>query len=248
MNKLIITLIIFCLPILCSSQTFQMGTTIGFSNYQGDIASKNIWSPREFNPSFSGFFKYNINEKWAFRANLLLTELTGDDLNHVNENAWRATRAIKFRTPIQEISMNAEWKFLNKPIPTMGFHPYIFVGVGLTFSDPVTNISVSTPHSPESQNPEDPNPEDPNSAINNLSSKQNDLVIPFGIGCYYDLDNRFTIGMEVSSRKLFTDNLDGVVTLGNDKKQDWYTNVAITMAYQFGKDWDVKKRPKYKRK
>jgi len=133
--------------------------------------------------------------------------------------------------------MNLEWKFLNKPVPTMGLHPYVFVGLGAAFVQPVTNATM----------PND-NSEDPKEKVDGPSNTQSHIVIPFGFGFYYDLDNRMTIGMELSSRKAFTDKLDGIIDLGNDKKQDWYTNVAITFAYQFGAKWEVQKRPNYNRK
>ncbi len=228
MKNLIYTLTLIIFPIFLSAQTFELGGSIGLSNYQGDVASSKIWTPQEFNVGSSIFARYILsNPKWAFRTNILITSLTGDDNNFVKQEPWRAERGLAFRTSLQEVTLNAEWRFRNKVIPRRGFHPYLVAGIGIVFTDPQTNIERKD--SPDQEG--------------RIESK-NHLLIPLGAGFYYNLTDRISLGAEFSTRQPMTDYLDGISQLGNPQRKDWYTYTAITFAYEFGADWEVQKRPR----
>lgn len=227
MNRFYVILMLFCFPIFMSAQTFIVGGGVGFSNYQGDIASDKIWSPEEFNLGINAFMKFNFGSQWALRGNFLYTTLSGNDSNYFDTDPWRMRRDYSFETSIQEITVILEWRFLDKHIRRKGFHPYIFVGKGFTSANTNGALLNST---------DDPTPR----KTSNLYSS-----LPLGGGFYYDLNERVTIGMEISSRVPFTDNLDGLSPRGFSEGNDWYTYSGLTVGYEFGKDWDVEKLSSY---
>ena len=228
MKKTLNLLILFIFPIILSAQTFELGGSVGLSNYQGDVASSKIWTPQELNLGASIFARYNFfNTKWSLRTDVLVTNLSGNDHNFSKEEPWRTERGLIFNTSLQEVTLNLEWKFRNKFIPQKGFHPYLVAGLGIVFTNPTTNIEQSD--SPDKEG--------------RIETK-NHLLIPIGVGFTYNLTNRLSLGAEVSTRQPFTDYLDGISQLGNPQRKDWYTYAALTFAYEFGADWEVSKRPK----
>lgn len=224
MNKFNLILIIVCFPIIINAQIFKAGGSVGFSNYQGDVASDNIWSPEEFNLGLNAFVKFDFGSQWSLRGNYLYSKLTGNDSNYFNDDQWRVRRDYSFETAIQEISVILEWRFLDTHIRKKGFHPYIFVGKGFVSASTEGSYLTST---------DTPTPRKTSSLYS---------VVPLGTGFYFDLNNRVTLGIEISSHIPFTDNLDGLSPRGFSEGNDWYTYTGVTVGYEFGNDWDVDKK------
>ena len=78
-----------------------------------------------------------------------------------------------------------------------------------------------------------------------LGGAGNFVNLPFGVGVKRTLSNRASAGIEWNFRKLFSDNLDGIVNVGNDTygsifvNNDWYSYAGIFITYRiFDKSGD----------
>lgn len=95
----------------------------------------------------------------------------------------------------------------------MNFAPYVFTGFGLTFYQGSNNNVIIAPH------------------------------IPLGIGVKYALTKRLGVGAEISTRKLFNDELDNLNNPYTDvnlpvvsdimHNNDWINYFGLTLTYKF---------------
>ena len=208
MNKLHILTFLIFLPFLIMAQSTRVGVSLGLTNYQGDIASVKVWSPEELNFAANLSIQRELGAQWSLRGNLLLGKWTGDDLNHTDDGEWRARRGYDFETKFQELTAIAEWQFLNGKKRTKGFHPYLMAGAGVLFSKP------------------------------NEEERSTNFAIPLGVGFMYDLTDRWAIGLEVSSRVPFSDQLDGFSREDFSEGNDWYTFVGVGVSYEIMRKYD----------
>ncbi|MGM0496375.1 MAG: DUF6089 family protein [Bacteroidota bacterium] len=64
------------------------------------------------------------------------------------------------------------------------------------------------------------------------------FTIPFGLGIKYNIFERFSIGIEWSARKLFTDTMDGVLTVYDSENKpiihnnDWYHMTFVFFTFK----------------
>ena len=76
--------------------------------------------------------------------------------------------------------------------------------------------------------------------------KDNDLALPITVGIKIKPLNSFVVGLEISAKHSFTENLDGSYPefddsslysqrpFGSNLSQDWYVYSGITLTYLFG--------------
>lgn len=97
------------------------------------------------------------------------------------------------------------------------FSPYVFSGIGVSFSDPKVKGLPS--------NPDEIKEGDYNKAH---------FTIPFGFGLRYEFHQDWAVSAEGGIRAPFTDYLDGVSETRNPDKGDWYMSFGVTVSYKFG--------------
>jgi len=209
MIKIYITVTLFFISFLSFGQGTQVGLSFGLSNYQGDIASSKIWSPRDFNASASLFIRKKISNQWNFKTNLLFTKLSGNDAKHLDEGQWRARRNYWFKTALQELTVIGEWNFLDRKMINRRIHPYLSFGAGLLFSKP-TDQRMNT-----------------------------DFVIPIGLGFNIDVKEHLLIGLELSTHNPFSDQLDGFSDEGFSDGNDYFNLAVINIAFKLGKQGEA---------
>lgn len=119
----------------------------------------------------------------------------------------------RFKADIMEYSFSMTFNLLNILIPKNDAHffPYLKFGLGqfkfkstLSYTDPSEEDRVVKADTPE-------------------------FMYLFGAGAFYKISHTFDINLEINSRRLFNDKLDG--TKGN-RDYDFYTYLSLGLSYK----------------
>jgi len=199
----ILIMILVTLPMTMFAQKggfspyFEAGLTLGSTNYSGDL-SHTSYVGSEANFAGGALIRYNVSEKFAFRANLLFGRISGDDKN--SDDEARLFRNLDFFSPITEISIVPEWYILGHDYSAgKVFSPYVYAGVGVALFNPQTELEGTefelNPLRTEGQLEE-----------YSLST----LVVPLGVGVKYAVSRSFNVGIEFGARWTNSDFLDDV--------------------------------------
>lgn len=192
-----INVFIFCNTI--SAQEFSLQISPGIMNYGGDLQSK-IYTFQNANFSIAADAVYRIN-KFSIKGGITYGKVNGDDLN----NTRYKNRNLNFSSNIADANLCLQYDFLLMD-ENRKFTPYIFAGVGIFHFNPYTFYDSQKvflqPLGTEGQ------------GLSIYPDKKmyalTQFEIPYGIGFKYRLSNQILIGLEFSSRFLFTDYLDDV--------------------------------------
>ncbi|HEV7351467.1 DUF6089 family protein [Telluribacter sp.] len=198
-----------------TAQKIEIGASVGGLNYKGDIAPN--FNFRFFRPGGSLFFRYNISRSVTFRAEGLYGGITADD--QYAKEAFQQARNLSFRTRITEASLVTEYNFLDyaNRRSALNWTPYVFGGLGYMGFKPNPNAG-------------------------NYSTKG--WVLPFGVGVKYQIKRPWNVGLEIGTRKTFTDYLDNLggeilstnkLDQGDPSRKDMYYYVGFSVSYTFYK-------------
>jgi hypothetical protein len=192
------------------SQENEFGAWAGTSVYLGDL-----------NPTFSFknarwasgvFYRYNINNRMAVRAQLNYGFLDAAD-SRIKRYPYLQARNLNFKSHIFEIATTYEINFfkfsLIKQRDTRNWTPYIFTGFSVFYYNPITTFNGSR-YKLESVGTE--GQKTANIVTKNKGYNQYSFSIPYGLGVKVGLNNNWAINVEVSSRLTFTDYIDDVST------------------------------------
>jgi hypothetical protein len=184
----------------------EIGVFLGGSYYIGDLNPIAHFGPLT-KPAGGAVFRYNFNQRFALRANGFVGTVQADDV--LSSSTSQQQRNLNFRSRISEISVQAEFNFLDYQIGNerKKFSPYIFAGIGAFKFNPVAvynNYSFTLqPLGTEGQGL-DGGPK--------KKYKLTQVCIPFGIGIRTNLSKMIGLSIEWGMRKTFTDYLDDVST------------------------------------
>ena len=206
MKKLLLFIICY-IPLFLNAQYFEMGLSIGGSNYLGELASNSSKIDlRSTNIAAGAFARYNLHRLITLRLHGNYTILSGDDSNSRNEAI--SNRNLSFRTNLYEVGLVGEFNLFGyQPYNYVSaFSPYLFGGISLYKFDPQTELDGQLyslqPLGTEGQNLEE--------FPDRLPYELTQIAVPFGFGFKYALSEDINIGFEIGARKLFTDYLDDV--------------------------------------
>ena len=181
------------------AQQLSLQISPGLMNYGGDLQNK-VYTFQQSNFSLGAGVIYSIN-KISLRARLTYGKIKGDDLH----NTKFKDRNLSFASNIGEASLTLEYD-LHLLDETQKFTPYIFAGVGLFHFNPYTFYDSQKvylrPVGTEGQGLA----AYPDKKLYPLTQ----FAIPIGIGIKYKISDRIILGLEFSSRFLFTDYIDDV--------------------------------------
>ena len=225
------TISLVLLPLLLSAQPrFEAGAMVGLANYQGDLVQETVPLFKEGNLGGGIMGRYVFTYALAVRANLMLGKITGDDYNYDEE--FRRRRGAQFSSSIFELSVVGEWEPLGqwRYLSRGGgfkklISPYVFAGLGFTFTNPKTDFSRADF---DSANLAAMIERDQNARYFKTR-----ISTPIGIGVKFDLSEYWVAGVEFGMRYPFTDYLDGVSRSGNPGRKDWYQFSGITLCKRF---------------
>jgi len=221
-------LLLFLVITLGSSyaQNYEFGIKIGTTHYMGDLTETNI-KLRQTKFGAGVLFRYNIWSRVNFKANLSYGSISGadslkpgyyDPVNNTFYGKWAKYRNLSFKSHIFDASLEVE---LNLK-PNQGGHrknywtPYLLGGMAIFNFNPQAKYNGKwydlQPLCTEGQETASPHAQ--------KKYKLTQLAIPYGIGIKYSFRRPLTsdrinfdlwnIGVELSSRKTFTDHLDDV--------------------------------------
>ncbi|MFN0014968.1 MAG: DUF6089 family protein, partial [Saprospiraceae bacterium] len=202
--------------------TLEIGLLAAATNYSGDLADDHvIFAQTQFGAG--AFARLHLNKLLQIRGQFFAGSIGGDDKRFPT----LASRQFRFETKLLEGAALLEATiatFEYEPVSTdvtFYFHPYIFGGVGITSAD-----AKVTYYGPESDRPRivvEPLPE-------GGTSKRTFVSTPIGLGLRM-VAGRISLGLEVCSRPVFDDLLDGVSKNGNPNKGDWYHSLNLMVSY-----------------
>lgn len=260
--------IIICLvtfPLVSSAQFHtaasrsELGVLLGGSYYIGDLNRFGHFKGTQ--PAGSLFYRYNINSRVTFRANLSYGSVVGDD-------AWSkepemVNRNLNFRSDIFEFGAGVEFHYMPFQMGNKRYRGTAYFLAELA----LFRMNPKTMHNGEWVYLQPLGTEGQGSSLNakgHYSLFQ--MSIPIGLGIKLALGKRVSIGVEYGIRKTFTDYLDDVradsfvdpaelalvngplaATLSNKSidgsrfgkrgtsaTKDWYAFFGLTLTFKLG--------------
>ncbi|HTA83191.1 MAG TPA: DUF6089 family protein [Bacteroidia bacterium] len=191
-------------PTLFAQRNLELGGFLGCSFYIGEL-NPNGYFDQFTHIAAGAVARYTLNNRLAVRANLFFGEVSGDDSQ--SKSASQRERNLNFQSPIDELSVQAEFNFLEYELgdPKHSFSPYIFAGAGVFKMNPEglvgSNWVPLQPLGTEGQG----------TAAN--TTKPYSLIqpsIPFGLGIKANFSKTICISVEWGMRKTFTGYIDDV--------------------------------------
>ena len=212
------------------SQIYEIGATLGGSNFIGDVGGSTFINPAGVIKSDSvtnGLMTYGLTLKWnrsprhSYRFSILSSQLSAFDVE--SNDPRRQERGLSFESDLFELSMGMEFTFLdfNLHEPGTKFTPYMYSGVVYTQYDKQLFE---------------------NNNIAKDESKLNSFGIPLTLGIKYRFLDQLILSAEFSARYMLTDNIDGsfsndenMSNFGNINNNDWYMLSLVNISYTFGR-------------
>ncbi|WEK20132.1 MAG: DUF6089 family protein [Candidatus Pedobacter colombiensis] len=194
----LVYLFIFFFGILSAhAQTFELGLVGGGAGYMGDL---NPDKPLKISGiSVGGYAKINIDPYWAVGLHYTYGKIRGNDAE--SDNSQFRDRNLNFKTPLNEVSLQVDFNFLNYFAGggTKRFTPYIFTGVGGVFYSP------KAVYDNKEYNLRFYQTEGQDEAYKSYA-----LSIPYGVGIKLRLKDRWGMFSQIGYRTAYTDYLDDV--------------------------------------
>ena len=186
-------------------QYHEIGGMFAQAHYIGDINPFNH-IPTRFAPGGGLIYRYNFNDRIAFKANVLYGQIYAADED--SDSEWQQNRNLHFRSDIFEFSGQIEINFLTYEIgdKKRPSSPYLFVGLSLFRHNPKGEFEDRwldlQPLGTEGQ------------GIEGFEDRYNltQISIPFGVGFKFNIWRNFGGAVEWGMRRTFTDYLDDVST------------------------------------
>ena len=230
----VISLVLTGYLIPAKAQKYEVGGGLGVATYTGDIIRK--VDPRQIGLQGTLFGKRNFDNVWSLRVALSSSILHAVDSLRPLDIAAQV-RDTRFRGGVIEGSAVMEFNFLDFLSPGSQFRwsPYGFFGLGFSHFILKGKTYNYVPY--ERYN-------------------VNAMVIPFGGGVKYRLNNQWTLAAELGFRPTTTDYLDKIdsslpaiprygpsvdpntgqaaaygINFGNPYTKDWYYFLGLTISY-----------------
>ena len=217
MKNSILSIVFISFSSILFGQIYEIGASLGGTNYVGDIGSTNYISPNQFGGAV--FFKYNYNPRFAYRGTLSLLPIKGDD--EKADTDLRRKRGSQFNNTIMELAAGMEYNFYEYDISSKdkNWTPYIL------FELAAFNYSYV---------------KDQDAAGNDVLGKKTSIAVPMGIGFKSKLSGNLAYSLETKFRYTFKDDLDNTTNEMLSSKfggtgNDWYMFSGISLIYTFGR-------------
>ena len=207
MKKILCVLAFFsCVMLTNAQQGFELGGYIGASHYFGDLNTEfRIDKP---GLAAGAIARYNFNNRICLKLSANYGKIAADDSN--SRNTFEQQRNLNFESDIIDGAMQLEFNFLPYTHGSKDefFTPYLFAGFNFFKFNPKTEYNGEMvelrPLGTEGQ-----------FRGEEYYSVQGGLV--YGAGIKFDINFEWSINIELSGRRLFTDFLDDVSGVYPDK-------------------------------
>lgn len=178
---------------------WEAGGQIGVSNYFGDLNTN--WRLNRLHLAGGLNARYNFNDRLALKFGLNAGSISADDAD--SKNIFEQRRNLSFRSIIADAALQFEFNFL----PYIHGHreywytPYMFAGPSFFYFNPQAELDGTrynlSQYGTEGQ-------------FRGEEYTTTQGAIAYGVGFKMDLSYRWSINVELSARKVFTDYLDDV--------------------------------------
>ena len=220
------------------SQDNEIGLFFGGTNYIGDVGPTTFINPfskdnvsgdiqNMSNGVFGIIYRKNLSNRFAIRLGFNYAKIQSSDFWKGSAN-YRVERGKYFKNNLNEFHIGLDFNFLEFETSSNDFELTPYIHSGLSF------IRYDALHYPI--------------GINEAQSygKDNDIALPITVGLKIKPLNSFVVGVEISAKHSFTENLDGSYPdfkdssiysqrpFGSNLSQDWYVYSGITLTYLFG--------------
>ncbi len=208
------------LKIFCLLITMQLGgkTMLAQENEFGCWAGTVVYLG-DLNPTMSfknsrwaagAFYRYNMNNRMAFRAQMNYGFLDASD-SRIKRFPYLQARNLNFKSQMFELAATYEINFfkysLIKSRDTRRWTPYVFIGGSIFYYNPYTKLDGDK-YKLESVGTE--GQKSANKPTKNRGYNQYSFAVPYGAGVKIALTQNWAINVEASSRLTFTDYIDDV--------------------------------------
>ena len=224
MQKLIFTFLLLLISLFGYSQTYEVGLSLGGTNFVGDIGSTKYFSPT--NAGFGMVAKWNRSNRHSFRFSALYLPISAFD--EKSDEARKIFRDFEFTNSVKELSLGLEFTWWEWDLHKGGRQttPYMYTGITVINYGALALATDGTFKAYD----------------DNWS-----MAIPMVFGVKTNLLQRIILSAEFGARYSFTDNIDGSnpedlslpvdkdLNFGNLNTNDWYFYTAITLTYAFGR-------------
>lgn len=235
------TFVISILLMACASKTLQaqfvpsnyeIGLNFGTLVYQGDLSVGRLGYTKSLKPAVGVFVSKSLSEYFSLRANLNIGKIGADDSRYTMPD-YKQHRALKFTTPITEVSAHLVWNILGNNFGNdqRRLSPYLFAGAGLAFVHIKRDWSgFDTAYFGGSKSAVSLG-----LAVDTLQKTPSaQPILPVGVGLKYMLTPRLSLNAEATYRIMSSDYLDGFSHVANPKNGDYYYGFTIGISYRFG--------------
>lgn len=216
---LIIFLLILSTFSLSAQQGVEFGGFTGISHYFGDLNTD--FKINKPNVAFGLVGRYNFNERVSFKLAGSVGHVEADDAN--STNTFERRRNLNFTSQILDASAQIEFNFLPyiHGSKDQFFTPYLFAGLSVTQFNPKTTYCESDPTLALAQCPgataeAELRPLGTEGQFQGEEYYTTTGGLTFGAGLKIDINYEWSINIEASGRRLFTDYLDDVSTVYPD--------------------------------
>ncbi len=184
---------------LSAQQGWELGGWVGTSNYFGDLNT--TFNVKEAGLAAGIIARYNFNTRICMKVTGNYLRVGGTDAN--SDNTFERTRNLNFRSDVWDGSFNFEFNFLNYVHGSRDefFTPYLFAGFSIFQYNPTTELDGVTYELRAFGTEGQFRGEEYSTVSGGLN---------YGLGFKIDLSYRWSVNIELSGRKIFTDYLDDV--------------------------------------
>lgn len=178
---------------------WEVGGWLGASNYFGDLNTN--WRLNRAHISGGLGARYNFSDRLALKFGANVGKLSASDVD--SKNIYEQRRNLNFHSLIADATVQFEFNFMPYLHGSKEYYytPYMFLGPSFYYFNPRTELDGTTydlrDYGTEGQ-------------FRGEEYNTTGGAIAYGIGFKIDLSYRWSVNVELSGRKLFTDYIDDV--------------------------------------
>lgn len=178
---------------------YEVGAWVGGSNYFGDLNTN--WRVNRTQVAAGIGARYNFNDRLGLKLGMNYGRIKASDAD--SRNIYEQRRNLSFRSLLFDANLLFEFNFMSyvHGHPDYWFTPYVFAGPSVFYFNPQAELDGTWYNLQEFGTEGQFRGEEYNSI-------QGAFV--YGMGFKVDLSYRWSLDIQMSGRKLFTDYLDDV--------------------------------------
>jgi opacity protein-like surface antigen len=199
-KKAFIVLFLLANTLIINAQKgWELGVIGGTMHYFGDLNTNFDLTHPGY--SATAVARYNFNNRLCARLSATMGTIKGDDA--WSKNVFEQRRNLNFRSQINDASLQLEFNFLpyNHGSAQENFTPYLLAGMSVFGYNPTTTYAGKS-YELRSLGTE--------GQFKNEEYSTSGQALLYGGGVKIDLNDKWSLNIEVASRKVFTDFIDDV--------------------------------------